>query len=510
MPTAAATLDSPPPKRTSLAGDAAGLAFGFLLSQAAQIVTLSVLARLVAKDEVATYQQMNLIYGVISPLLLAGIPAGLLYFVPRASLGDERRAWVARAYVLLGSMGFVASAALAAARHPIAAALGNDALAEALLWYAPFMFFAFVAAVAPPALVATHHPRAAAVVNGLVGLVTLACVAVAAVLSPTGKSLAIALSASSAVLAAVSFFIVRRATGVRIAIPPRKSTDSKRLLVYGLPVAATGLAGTLGYQFDRIVVSTSETPSQFAVYALGAVEVPFGLLTAAAISNVLAPRLTVLWRDGDHASMIALWREAMRKASLILLPLFAFFLVMSADVVRVLYGPGYSESVDVFRIYLFLLPLRITTWGLIPQAIGRTRINLWASLLIVGVNAVVAVSLIGPLGLIGPALAAPSSAVAAAAYYILRLRSIAGLSARDLIPASTLASTLTVAAIAALPLFVIRDLPTSSLARLVAGAVVFGIAAPLALRVTRRISDDDVARLRGVFPLRYGRPSRSA
>ncbi len=79
-----------------------GLAFGSLFTQAAQILTLSVLARLVAKDEIATYQQMNLVYGVLSPLLLAGIPAALLYFVPRAALPEERHAWMVRAYVVLG------------------------------------------------------------------------------------------------------------------------------------------------------------------------------------------------------------------------------------------------------------------------------------------------------------------------------------------------------------------------------------------------------------------------
>ena len=150
-----------------------------------------------------------------------------------------------------------------------------------------------------------------------------------------------------------------------------ETRDTRRMLSYGLPLAATGLAGTLGYQFDRIVVGVSFSPQEFAVYALGAVEVPLGLLIAAAVSNVLVPRLTIFWRDGDRAGMVALWREAMRKTSLVLLPLFAFMLVMSADLVLLLYGPGYSESVEVFRVYLLLLPLRIATWGLIPRRSGE-------------------------------------------------------------------------------------------------------------------------------------------
>ena len=512
MPAAAVTVspanaERTPPRTASLTSNAAGLAFGSLFTQAAQILTLSVLARLVAKDEIATYQQMNLVYGVLSPLLLAGIPAALLYFVPRAALPEERHAWMVRAYVVLGCTGLVASLTVVAARDALASLFNNPGLASALAWYAPYLFFAFVAAVAPPALVASGRARSAALLNALVGASTMACVVLAALISPTGDGLAKALSVSGAILAVASVLIVRRTTGVRSGSARERSGRGRQILAYGLPLAVTGLAGTLGYQFDRIVVSVNFAPHDFAIYALGAVEVPIGILIAAAVSNVLVPRLTILWRDSDRRAMVALWREAMRKTSLILLPLFAFMMAMSADLVRLLYGSGYSESVEVFRVYLFLLPLRITTWGLIPQAIGRTRINLWASAILLVANAGIAVALVGPLGLIGPALAAPIASVAAATYYVVRLRSIAGLTVRDLIPIRALAGTLAVSLLAAAPLLAVREVPVPVLVRVLAAAALYGLVAPLGLRAARRITDDDWMRLRDAIAvhLRHAR-----
>ena len=266
--------------------------------------------------------------------------------------------------------------------------------------------------------------------------------------------------------------------------------------MYGLPLAATGLAGTLGYQFDRLVVGVKFSPQEFAVYALGAVEVPIGLLIAAAVSNVLLPRLTVLWRDGDRDALIAIWREATRKTSLVLLPLFAFMMAMSADLIRLLYGPGFSESVDVFRVYLLLLPLRIATWGLIPQAIGRTAVNLHASILILVANACVALALIGPLGTIGAAVAAPISALVAIAYYLAWLHSSARISIRALVPIRSIAATLGVSMLAAAPLLAIREIPIALGVRVAVAALVFGVVALIALRLTRLVSDDDWRRLR--------------
>jgi len=494
MPASSASDQRNPPGG-SLTSNAAALALGSLFTQAAQILTLSVLARTVAKEQLATYQQLNLLYGILAPLLLAGIPTALLYFVPRAERAEERRAWIARAYLVLGGVGAAAALAVVAARHPLAGLFNNPGLAPAIVWYAPYLFFACVAAVAPPALVAGGRARTAAVFNALVGASTMTCIVVAAIVRPTGIGLAMALSASGALLAVASLALVSRATGARYE-RDRESRYARRMISYGLPLAATGLAGTLGYQFDRVVVGANFSPPEFAVYALGAVEVPLGLLIAAAIGNVLLPRLTVLWRDGDRAGMIAVWREAMRKSSLIVLPLFAFMAVMSAELVRLLYGPGYSGSVDVFRVYLCLLPLRIATWGLIPQAIGRTRINLEASLLILVTNLIAAPALVGPLGLIGPAIAAPVSALVATAYYLVRIRSIVGVGFRDLVPVRALSGTLVVSILAAAPLLAIGTVATHAGIRLAMATVVFGIVAPLALRAARLISDDDVNRLR--------------
>ena len=499
MPASDASAHSSPSQGASLSSSAVRLALGSLFTQLAQILTLAVLARAVAKDQVATYQQLNLLYGVVAPLLLAGIPTALLYFIPRAGLREERNAWIMRAYLLLAGMGVAAAVVVVAVRQPLASLFNNPDLATALVWYAPYMFFAFVAAVAPPALIASGYAGSAAVLNAVVGALTMTCVVVATIVSPTGNGLAAALSASGALLAVASVSMVRHATGMRLARVHGGDGNTRRMLSYGLPLAATGLAATLGYQFDRIVVGVSFSSQEFAVYALGAVEIPLGLLIAAAVSNVLVPRLTILWRDGDRAGMVKLWREAMRKTSLVLLPLFAFLMVMSADLVLLLYGPGYSESVDVFRVYLFLLPLRIATWGLIPLAIGRTGINLRASLLVLAANAGVALALVGPLGLIGAALAAPISAVVAVAYYLVRLRSIARLNVRDLVPIPALLGTLAVSLLAAAPLLAIRELPVAPSVRLVAAGVVFGVIAPSGLRVTGRISDDDWARLRGAI-----------
>ena len=461
-----------------------------MVAQGALVINLSVLARIVPKSQIGTYQQLTLLYSIVSPLFLGGIPAALLYFIPRARDAEERGRWIVRAYLILTAMGGMAVVGAFALRGVLATSFSNPGLKEALALYAPFLFFAFVFSVGPPALVAGGRPRPAAVLNAVLGVCIFVASAAAAVISPTGSSIALGLTIAGAAAAGCSFVVVWRVMGLRGRDSARLD-GMRELLGYGLPLALTGLAGTLGFQLDRVVVGSSFSPATFAIYALGAVEIPIGLLIGQAVTNVLIPVMTLRWRDGDRAGMVAVWQAAMCKTAAVLFPLFTFFMAMSADVVRTLYGSGYSASVPVFRIYLFLVPMRIATWGLIPQAIGRTRINLAASVVILVSNAVVAITLVHPLGIKGPALAAPISVVIAAVFYLTRLRSVTGFRVRQLVPFVALAKTFLVAVICALPLLLLEQAGRPSAARLAGGAVVFGILVIPALRLAGLISDAD-------------------
>jgi O-antigen/teichoic acid export membrane protein len=478
----------------SLSGDAGLLTLGSLFSQGAQIVSLSVVARLVAKSQIATYQQCTLLYGIIAPLLLSGVPAGLLYFMSRTKSDEERRVWISRAYLLLMAMGAVSFGAVIALRQPLATLFSNPDLAPALVLYAPYLLFSFIAAATPPALIASGRARGAALLNACMGTFLLVSLVTAAVVRPTGQALALALSVAAALLAIASIATVQRTVGICWSDPDR-SGGLRQLFGYGLPLALTGLTGMVGFQIDRVVVGANFSPRVFAIYALGAIEVPIGLLLSMAVGNVLIPELATRWREGDRVGMVRIWRESMRKTSLILFPLFIFLMVMANDVVRVLYGAGYGESVEVFRIYLLLIPVRIATWGLIPQAVGRTSINLVASGVILVSNVVIAFSLVSLLGITGPAIAGPASAFITVFYYLARVRLVVETDVRGLMPLRDLGITMFLAVISAIPLLGLLLLHLAAILNLVIGLPAFTFLVVAALRLTCQISDADWRRM---------------
>ena len=456
----------------SLTRQSGALAVGALATQVAQLILLMVLTRVVAKSQLGAYQQLNLLYSIVTPLLVAGIPAALLYFVPRSAEPGEIRFWVGDAYVLLGAMGAATSVALLAGHTLVAEVLGNAALSPVLVVYAPFPFLAFVAAVMPAALVAVRRAGLAATLNALSGILTLVSVATAALIGGDATDMAVGLVVGQLCAALISTVAVSRTVGISIR-RDRVVSGSLALLRYGFPLALTGLAGMFAFQFDRLVVSRNFTSTLYAVYAVGAVELPLSVIVQQAVNAVLAPAMTRHYAAGDLPGLAALWKRAIRRTSLVLFPTFVFFMLTAPETVRILYGAAYHQSTVVFRIYLFLVPLRVATYGIITQAIGKTRVNLSASLVLLALNVVLVLGLVGPLGLPGPAVATVLATFATAGYYLIRLRAILGLNVRTLFPARLIAANLLVSILAGIPVGLLLALGLHGLLQLVAATAVY-------------------------------------
>ena len=493
-------------RQGGLGGQAAVLAVGAMFTQAATLGSLVVLTRLVDKPALGGYQQLWLIYGILSPFLVGGLPTALLYFLPRARSDDEASKWVLDSYVILVCFGLASSLGVFVLRGPIAAAMNDPALARALLYYVPYPFFAFLTAAMPSALIACGRAKLASGLNALNGALTVGAVVAAASITPTTSSMAAGLSISAALAALISTACVLRALRVRGPVAWR-TVAWRPLLTYGLPLALTQLAGMLGFQFDRLVVSNRFSPSDFAVYAIGAVEVPIAIVVQQAVNTVLVPALSRLHAEGDLSDLLRQWQAALRKTSLVVLPLFAFLMVMAGDVIALLYGAKFAGSVRIFRAYLFLMPLRMITFGLITQAIGRTRINLVASIVMLGANVVLAIALVRPLGLLGPAVATPVAMLATVVYYVVRIRGVLSLPLRRLLPWRLIAANLAVSLVSALPLLAVLAVHVTPFARLLLGAALFVPVYLVALRVTGRLTSTEWSMLRAKAAAGTGRVS---
>lgn len=476
-----------------MAGSAATLIAGGTIVTGLQFLMGVVLANALTKEAFGTYKQVYLLYGIVTPLFTAALPNSLLYFVPRMEV-EERQRLVGQTLVVLWLSGLLLGSLLWLTANLWASVFSSPGLGTALRTFSIVPMFMMPAATLSSAAVAFGRARLSALASLLVNSSGFALVVGAALLYRDINRVLAATIVAAVIHGAVTLWVVRVSAGGYKFTLDRSLL--RRQFAYALPLAVAGIVGLLAYQTDRMIISLSFSPAVFAVYVVGAVEVPLVSMIGSNINSVLMPRISELHSNGETSAIVTLYREAVRKTAVLVLPLFGYLMMLSAEFILFLY-PEYIESVSIFRVYLLLLPLRVASYGLILQAVGRSRELLRGSVYYLIFNAATSLWLVHLVGLSGPAWGTLVSTVILAAWYIRRSAASIGATAGDLLPWAVVGALLACSVAAGgLARGIVHILSLSGPVALVAAAVVFVPLYYAAGRLTGGITNADTTRLR--------------
>jgi O-antigen/teichoic acid export membrane protein len=175
----------------------------------------------------------------------------------------------------------------------------------------------------------------------------------------------------------------------------------------------------LSMQLDKFVISGFFPPEQFAVFSGGAMELPFITIFSNSINSVLLPGIS----SQDNTSEVAkIYRGAVRKNALIILPMATLFFLFAEPIIVFLYSSRYIAAVPFFKVYTLILPLRIATFGIIFMALGKTRQVLYNAVFTLTANLVLNLVLVRYMGMMGAALATVLVTWMAAALYVIWMK----------------------------------------------------------------------------------------
>jgi len=389
-------------KATSRTMKVFALSFGRVLTGMIGIVSAMVLARLLTKGQYATYQQTFLAFTFVSPLMILGLPQALYYFLPAERV--RQRGLVLDTLLISLALGslftifiFFGGASLLAWRF------SNPALENTLLYLAPYPFFVLPMGLIGAVLVIREKITALTTYNVITQFAIGVAVIISVVVWQTGIASIIGKVAITVPVGAAAVFLTFH------YLPndkTRPSLDSMlTVLKYALPLGLSTLIGRIVLQLDKIIVSSMSTPEDFAVYANGAVEIPLiGVITGSITAVVLADmRKSVV--DGKIQEAVNLFKLTAEKSSLILLPAMAFLMVSGDSFIQTVFSEKYAQSVDPFRIYLLMLPMRTVVFGSLMIALGKPRSILFRASISLILNVSLSILLVSLIGNIGAAIA---------------------------------------------------------------------------------------------------------
>ncbi|MHB8419720.1 MAG: lipopolysaccharide biosynthesis protein [Myxococcales bacterium] len=347
-----------------VAGRAASAAAGILIPVA--------LARLLAPAAYGTFKQLFLVATTGAGLVQLGMYQSLYYFVPR----EPRRArtYLGHATLYLTGAGLVLALALWSGGGLLARWMHNPSLLPCAL---PAALYAGLFTAAVPlehGLVARGRIAQGGLAYVISELLRIAVQLGAARLAGTVEAILWASAAFSAVRAVASWTI-------NLALREGPLWDRALWRVqwsYCLPFAGAALLMIPQQSFHQYAVSAFFGPAQFAIYAVGTMQLPIVELLYTPISDLMILQIGNAEREGRAGAAQESFRGAVANLSWAFLPAAAGLWALAPSAIAWVFTARYAGAAPLFRLSLVSLVLASFPVDGVLRARARTRFFFWA------------------------------------------------------------------------------------------------------------------------------------
>ncbi|KYF50981.1 oligosaccharyl transferase, partial [Sorangium cellulosum] len=470
-----------------------------------------VVVRLLGKSEYGVLAFVTMLFMTGRDLAQLYLPESFLYFAPKLTR-PELKGLVRQSLLLL--LGLGALSALVFAAFALAPGVFLDGRADVthlLLLTGLMSVIAFPASLFGPLFIATNNHRKSA---GVALIVTISSAAGAIVPAALGCSIAWIVAAQCAAQALrlwLSYRLYARLFGDVGAAPFPGGVRAQ--LAYAFPLSVTRFAGLFNQKLDKFVIGLFFSAGLYAEFAVGSQELPIVSVLAYSVASTMLPDLVARVEGGrtpaeGARAAVALWHSGIRKTTLVMLPVAAFLLLFAEPLMRTVYGDDYAGAAVPFRIYSALLPLRVTAYGIMLMAFGKTSMILRVQVLSMVFNTAANLVLLPTIGMVGAPLAAVLTQALGIVVTVAIIARLSGVGLRGVFPWGHYGRTAATALVAAAPLtaFVITGAFDARPAlSLTLGAPLYVAVYLVAARITGVLAPEDrafVARWLRLEPLR--------
>ncbi|HEY5512418.1 MAG TPA: oligosaccharide flippase family protein [Geomonas sp.] len=368
------------------------------------MVSSVIMTRYLTKPVYGTYLQAMLIINTVILLAFVGLPQSIYYYFETAV---NRKLFIYKNVLLSTVIGIAVALIIVLCDGSISRLVGNRELEE----YMPYLA-AIIVLQAPTCFRDPIFFSSGALVANSVS--ALACSVIDylplyyAVTAGWGlKSIFMVSAASKAVNLVLFFILLKRCCLDRcagqVSDPAAKPVRLMDQVRYAVPIGAAGYLGVIGSQVDKYIISSGFSPSQFAVYSRGAMEVPLISTITYLLNDITLPQYVAAYKQKNIRLLLDLMHANIDKVAKINLAVFVFLLVEAPRLMEILYTSRYAEATPIFRIYLLSLLFGVTVYNMIPTVSGNTRMLFHATLISIVAKISVCLLLLRVLGPIGVA-----------------------------------------------------------------------------------------------------------
>ena len=386
----------------TLGKDGVKLTISKVITLTLAMVSAMLLSRFRTLSEYGTYSQIILISNIATSLFMLGLPASINYFLSRAETREEQNKFLSVFYTLTTILTFVIGLLLVLSISLIANFLNNPFIINFAYFLALFPWTRIIMGTIENILVVNKKTWTLMVYRVSNAIIVLITIIISYYSNFSFNTYMIIFLFVEIIYSLIVYLIVSCFFG-KLSISFDKSL-LRNIFAFSIPIGLASAVGTINIELDKLMIGWFFDLEQVAIYSNAGKELPITIISVS-LTAVLLPELARYFKTGQVDIALEKWR-ASTTLSLIIVSLFVFgIFVYAPDVMTILYSQKYLPGTNVFRVYIILLLLRTTYFGIILNATANTKYILFSAIFSLIMNILLNFLFYWWLGFIGPAIA---------------------------------------------------------------------------------------------------------
>lgn len=362
------------------------------------------LARCLGTESFGAFQQVFM-FSAFFMILTMGIPETLYFFLPRIS-DEEKKSLLGQTLVILFAIGILSAALIWIFAPFLSGMQKTPEIMRNLRLFGVYGAFLVASSFADPVFIYFKRTKYLFLLSAVHGVFFI----ILTFWEYFSKADVYYLFLSMSIFgvfkyAAALAFLFKTSPGKE---PVKFSLGRKMFFLqlgFSLPIALSNSIDIISKWMDKYVVSFIFGPGSLGIFTVGAIEIPFISVIVSSIYNVVTPALSTYYKNNEIDRFVKLNEGTLMVTSKIIWPMAAYLFIFADHIVPLIFKSTYAGAVEPFRIYLLMIPLRITSFGSVLIALGKPRYVLLTALAAMIMNAVLSIVLAYKVGFVGPAIA---------------------------------------------------------------------------------------------------------
>lgn len=377
------------------------LTFVRFVTMALSIVCTKILSVKFSLEDFGTYSQALLIVSTFSSFSILGLTDATNYFYN--SLSDSlKQKVVSSIFLLQFVVGLFVAISILLCQNIIIDYFNNPELGEFILWLSVMPMASNLLAMLQIMYVSLGKTKIIAIRNFVVSLIRLCIFVVVSYYFKNILFVFILISICD-IIQVGYFFIGIHHHGVKLDFSIPSVKNIMMILSYSIPMAIYVVMNALLRDIDKLMVGNLSSTENLAIYANSSRVLPFDVFTASLIT-VLIPFITKFISSKDYKSVTDILANYINLA-VIITGILTLSMVCYADgAVVFLYSEQYLPGLSIFVLYIIVDFLRVLNISFIFSTVGKTKLLLGMSFVMLILNIVLNYVFYLKFGLVGPAI----------------------------------------------------------------------------------------------------------